>query len=283
MENLAGNKTLDTLVQDVYDLMLTKKTSIDIDSVADKFGKEMSTILKQTFKPRSYNKDNVHNLRMSNVGKSHRYLWYHYNGYKGESLQAHTLIKFLYGHIIEEMILALVRLSGHDVTDEQKEAELQGIKGHMDCKIDGVVVDVKSTSSYGFKKFRDGSLHTDDPFGYINQIKGYTKAEEADQGAFLAMDKQNGTLTVLTVDTSDNDIEEQIIDIKEMVTKEEPPELCYDVVPDGKSGNMKLSVGCSYCQFKKHCYPDLRAFAYSTGPKFLAVVKKLPNVPEIEL
>lgn len=282
MVNQAG-KSLDTLVKDIYDLMLSKKTLNDLDSVADKFGKEMSTILKQTFKPVSYNKDNVHKLRMSNIGKSHRYLWYHYNGYQGEKLQAHTLIKFMYGHLIEEMVLALVRLAGHEVTDEQKEAELQDITGHMDCKIDGVVVDVKSTSSYGFKKFKDGTLYNDDPFGYINQIKGYTKAENATEGAFLAMDKQNGTLTVLNIDTTDNDIEEQIVNIKKMVKEKEPPVHCYDLVPDGKSGNMKLSVGCSYCQFKKHCYPDLRAFAYSTGPKFLAVVKKQPNVHEIIL
>ena len=45
-------------------------------------------------------------------------------------------------------------------------------KATMDCKIDGVVTDVKSTSTFGFKKFKDGSLAFDDPFGYIAQIKG---------------------------------------------------------------------------------------------------------------
>ena len=43
------------------------------------------------------------------------------------------------------------------MTHEQAEAEVQGIKGSMDCKIDGVVTDVKSASTFGFKKFKDGS------------------------------------------------------------------------------------------------------------------------------
>ncbi len=74
-------------------------------------------------------------------------------------------MRFLYGHLIEEMVLALTKLSGHSVTDEQKQAEVEGIKGSMDCKIDGVLTDVKSASPYGFKKFKDGSLIDDDPFG----------------------------------------------------------------------------------------------------------------------
>ena len=47
----------------------------------------------------------------------------------------------------------------------------------MDCKIDGIVTDVKSASSFGFKKFKDGQLGlVDDPFGYIDQIKAYAHA-----------------------------------------------------------------------------------------------------------
>ena len=184
-------------------------------------------------------------------------------------------------------------MSGHEVTDEQKKAEVEGLVGHMDCKIDGIVTDVKSTSSYGFKKFQDGTLAFDDPFGYIDQLKGYAKAEDAREMGWLAMDKQNGHLTFLKYNLDDTQapvyevLEEDIVDrikhIKEMVKQPEPPEHCYPEQPDGKSGNMKLSVGCSYCQFKKHCYPDLRAFAYSTGPRFLTKVANQPKVMEIDL
>ena len=77
------------------------------------------------------------------------------------------------------------------------------------------------------------------------------------------------------------DIEERVRHVKRLVEQSEPAEYCYEAVPDGKSGNMKLSVGCSYCQFKEHCYPDLRTFAYANGPKFLVTVVNEPRVQEI--
>jgi hypothetical protein len=33
--------------------------------------------------------------------------------------------------------------------------------------------------------------------------------------------------------------------------------------------------------YKQHCFPDVKVFAYSTGPRFLAVVENYPKVPEI--
>jgi hypothetical protein len=179
------------------------------------------------------------------------------------------------------MLLALVKLSGHDVTDEQKRVELEGIKGSMDCKIDGLLCDVKSTSTYGFKKFKENTLQYDDPFGYIDQISGYGQAEGADEACFLAMDKSNGHLAVSKVNLIDKDVVARIKHVKSMIELDTMPEACYDLVADGKSGNMKLPIGCSYCEFKKHCYPNMRVFAYSTGPRFLAVVNVEPKVMEI--
>ena len=98
---------------------------------------------------------------------------------------------------------------------------------------------------------------------------------------FLAMDKQNGHLTTTKIDLIDKDVVKRIKHVKEMIEVDTIPEPCYELVADGKSGNMKLPVGCSYCEFKKHCYPDMRVFAYSNGPRFLAVVNKEPNVMEI--
>jgi hypothetical protein len=189
------------------------------------------------------------------------------------------------------MLLLLVRLSGHTVSHEQAQAEVEGIVGSMDCKIDGVLTDVKSTSSFGFKKFKDATLAFDDPFGYIDQIKGYAKSEGDTEVGWLAMDKQNGHLAFLKYDLEDTqapvyevlkeDIVERIKHVKEVVQQPEPPEFCNDPVPDGKSGNMKLPIGCSYCHFKHACYPDLRTFLYSTGPRFLTEVANEPKVQEI--
>ena len=134
----------------------------------------------------------------------------------------------------------------------------------------------------------------DDPFGYVAQIKGYAHSEGRDNRfGWLAMDKQNGHLTYLLYDTEDTqafvhntisyDIEERIEHIKEVVQQKEPPEHCYEAVDDGKSGNKKLAVGCSYCSYKKTCWPDVRGFAYANGPRYLVEVVNEPQVPEIEL
>ena len=282
----------DTLVDDIYRMIDTKEIpdGVPIEQVINDFGENVKQILRNNITESKFDK---RKLRMSNIGKKDRQLWYSYNGYKGEELMPHTRIKFLYGHLIEEMVLALTKLAGHDVTHEQKQVEVQGIKGSMDCKIDGVLTDVKSASPYGFKKFKDGSLINDDPFGYVDQIKGYAHAENTTDVGWLVMDKTNGHLTYLKYDMADESqwywaklnffsIVERIKSIKNIVKLSKPPKRCYEPVPDGKSGNMKLPVGCSYCAYKYECWDGLRTFVYANGPRYLVEVENLPNVIEVD-
>jgi hypothetical protein len=290
-----NEKTTDTVVEDIYHLMDTKQVAegVNIEKVIEDFGENVKNILINNITAHEF--DN-RRLRMSNIGKKDRQLWYGYNGYQGEELMPHTRIKFLYGHLIEEMILALTKLSGHEVTAEQKKVEVEGIKGSMDCKIDGVLTDVKSASPYGFKKFKDGSLINDDPFGYVDQIKGYAYAENTTDVGWLVMDKTNGHLTFLKYDMADESqwywtklnffsITDRISNIKKTVKADEPPKKCYEPIADGKSGNMKLAVGCSYCAYKQECWKEegLRTFLYSTGPRYLTTVKREPKAVEIDL
>ena len=286
-------KTVDTLVSDIYELVSTKDVSksVDIDECIDQFGERMKDLMRQQFKEQ---RDDSRKLRMSNIGRKDRFLWNVYNEVETtEDIQPHTYVKFLYGHVIEELLLFLARAAGHTVTDEQKKCKVNGITGSMDCKIDGIVTDVKSASSYGFKKFQDGTLAHDDPFGYVAQIKGYAASEGQSEFGWLAMDKANGHLTYLLYDENDKetpvydiisyDVEEHIERLKEVVKQETPPDVCYESVPEGKSGNMKLSVGCSYCQYKKSCWPNVRGFLYSSGPRYLTEVKHEPKVKEIQV
>ena len=282
-------KEINTLVQDIYDLMEKRNTpeGVDVEAEIERFGDAMKDLMKKEFLPnKSYSN---RKLRLSAIGKPDRQLWYSYNGYTGEKLLPHNYIKFMYGHMIEEMLLFFTRLAGHSVEGEQKKCTVEGVDGHMDARIDGRLIDVKSTSSYSFKKFKDGTLAEDDPFGYVAQLKAYAHSEGDDKYGWLAIDKQNGHLCYLEYDNNtkhpkiDYSIADRVNHVKTVVKSEEPPERCYDPVEDGKSGNMKLPVGCSYCGYKKHCYPDLRGFAYSTGVRFLTKVVNEPKVPEIDL
>jgi hypothetical protein len=228
---------------------------------------------------------------MSNIGKGARQLWYDKRHGRDEVLPPSTIFKFIYGDIIESLLLLLARLSGHSVTDRQAEVVIDGIKGHIDADIDGVTVDVKSASTYSFKnKFQNGKLAEDDAFGYIEQLAGYSQARDTD-GAFLAADKQNGHIAYLPFSKDDLkaavNVQERITYLKDAVESEVEPDRCYDDKEDGKSGNRVLGINCSYCSHKFRCWSDanggigLRTFAYSDGPKFFTKVAREPQVREI--
>ena len=139
-------------------------------------------------------------LRMSNIGKPSRQLWYDLNAEQvPQQLASSTLIKFLYGHLLEELVLFFVKIAGHEVTSEQKTVEVEGIKGHMDCVIDGEVVDIKTTSGFAFKKFKEGTLTNDDPFGYISQLQVMSIAKVLLMEAFLLLIKKLGSLRYLNL------------------------------------------------------------------------------------
>lgn len=230
-------------------------------------------------------------LRFSSLGKKDRQLWYQANmPEKAEKFGGKTNFKFLYGDAIEVLLLFLAKESGHDVTHEQYEVEIDGIKGHTDCVIDGVPVDCKSASPYSFNKFKDGSFVFDDVFGYVSQLSGYATAlRNTDRAGFLVADKVNGDICFAELDKltiESNHPAPRIAELRESIASPTPPSRCYPLVPEGKSGNMKLGVSCSYCSFKDECWKDsnkgqgLRKYYYSRGPVWLASVVREPKVEQ---
>ena len=283
------NKTLDTLVQDIYEVIevLNEDEAIDIpEDMYEQFGRDMEDALRHWATPVDRPKNG---LRMSNIGRPLRRLWYDLNTeQEKEQIDAPTFIKFLYGHLLEVLLLFFVRLAGHVVESEQKEVTVSGIKGHMDSVIDGEVIDVKTASGYAFKKFKDGTLAQNDSFGYLSQLAGYEKAEKTNNGGFLVMNKETGELTVFIPDDLEKpNITHRIKEVKQAVKRKTPPEYCYPPIPDGVSGNMKLPRDCTWCPHKFECHKDandgqgLRTFEYAKGKVYLTQVEKLPNVQEV--
>ena len=284
-------KNLNTLVEDIYDSIsvLNDGTALDVtEEDIDNFGNAMKDVLRNWSHPKERSSKN--NLRMSNVGKPMRQLWYDLKSEKEAQLplDSSVFIKFLYGHILEEVVLLLVKLAGHDITSEQKEVDIDGVKGHMDCKIDGEVIDIKTASGFAFKKFRDGTLRDDDPFGYMSQISGYEESEQTNEGGFLALNKETGELALYIPEYLDKpNVKNKIKKIRNYLKFDEPPDRCYNSIPEGKKGNMKLPRGCVYCRHKNTCHKDandgegLRVFKYSNKLVYLTNVVVEPRVPEI--
>jgi hypothetical protein len=286
-------KNLDTLVTDIYKKIgvLSKGKQIKItNKELDEFGDAMKDALKHWATPLKRDNSLSKGLRMSNIGKPDRQLWYDLNSpqTKETELEPSVYIKFLYGHLLEVLMLFFVRLAGHTITAEQKEVKVSGITGHMDCVIDGEVVDIKTASGYSFKKFKDGSLAEDDSFGYLAQLAGYEEAEKTSKGGFLVLNKETGQITLFRPEELDKpNIKHRIKTIKQIVKAKKPPTFCFDPIPEGKSGNLKISRKCFYCPHKFNCHKDsndgngLRAFQYSKGVTYLTHVEKEPKVQEI--
>ena len=287
---------MDKIVKDVYSLLDKLNNSESIDGILEphieKFGEDMKEVIRHWAKVQD--KDGKDNLRMSNVGKPNRQLWYDVNLNNEDQnlgkMQPYDQLKFLYGHLVEAILLMLVEASGHEVSCQQDRVEVEGIKGSMDSVIDGEVIDIKSASPYGFKKFANGTLAEDDPFGYIPQLAGYEKDKGTNNGGFLVMNKVTGELCLHRPEVLDKpNIVGRIKEAKEVVANDNPPEeLCYPDIEDGKSGNMKINRGCNYCKYKEICRSDanngqgLRKFKYSDGIRYLTRVIKEPKVEEIK-
>ena len=283
-------KTIDTLIQDIYSTLEqgVDVSRADIAKALDVFAQDaksaVATILQEG------QRKGEGRLRLSQIGKPDRQIWYGVRGTEGEPLDGQTRIKFLMGHLLEALLILLTQAAGHTVEGQQDEIEVEGVLGHQDCRIDGVLTDIKSASSFAFKKFKDGTLSDNDPFGYLSQLSAYATKNGDKEAAFFAIDKNSGELAVLPVhDMEMIDAPSRVRGLKTIIEKDTPPERCYDDTDDGTSGNRKLVIGCVFCAYKKECWKDanngqgLRAFKYSNGVRYLTNVARTPDVEEIKL
>jgi CRISPR/Cas system-associated exonuclease Cas4 (RecB family) len=280
-------KTIDTLVQDIYrvveghggwDKTISQFLSTSIADVAEaRFSKKQE--------PRGY-------LSLSSLGTPcDRKLWYRINQTAdSQPLTAEALGTFFYGDLLEALVLALAMAAGHRVEGMQDRLDVHGIKGHRDAVIDGVTIDVKSASKHGFEKFRNHSLRTEDPFGYISQLSSYVYAGKDDplvtdkkRGAFLVVQKDRFKLCLDVYDFTDelDKKEEEVRHVKAMVAGAIPEDRIPPVPQSKTSQNTQLSTTCGYCEFRKVCWPEARTFLYSTGKIYLVDVKNEPRVTEL--
>lgn len=269
-------KSIDTLIEDIYAVLASNDYTLTGTSV------------------RNPEREGPATLRMSNIGRPCvRQLWYSiHEPDSGEEVLPHTKLKFSYGDILEDVILDLAEMAGHTVTHRQEELELLGVKGHCDAVIDGVVVDVKTASKFSFKKFEEGMKLDEDSFGYIVQLASYlislSRLDDAivkNKACFLAVNKETGRLHLDVHEFTDRFLEEVLERYESVILGIQGatvPARAFAPQAEGKSGNYKLGVECSYCPFRFRCYPQTRTFLYANGPRYLTTVASEPKVPEVD-
>ena len=103
-------KKLSSLIQDVYEVLQDGKDSPRTDEELEKFaeeaGKNIAGHLINSIKEDRTNRKPY--LRISNIGKPLRQLWYDLKEVpRVDEMQPHDQIRFLYGHVLEELVLFL--------------------------------------------------------------------------------------------------------------------------------------------------------------------------------
>lgn len=278
---------ISTLIPDVYKT-IGKKDGWFTQEIASLLGQSIATTLKEQLgedRPAS-------RLRLSQMGpKCPRTLWYSVRHPElAQPVEPWVEVKFSFGHILEALAITLAKASGHEVTGEQDELVLDGIKGHRDCVIDGCIVDVKSAASRSFQKFKDKSIGASDTFGYLDQLDGYMVAslddplvKVKDRAYLFAIDKQLGHMVLYEHHLREDSIRTRVRDYKRIVERDVPPECTCGTIPDGKAGNLILDTRASYNNFKFACFPNLRTFLYADGPRYFTKVVKRPAEHIVEV
>ena len=296
--------SIKTLVEDVVMAMGPDHTSISDQELAV-YGASVARHARDTLNKRTVRaRPSPRTLYASEIGDAcPTRLWHKRHGTVGLPMGGSTELKFLVGDFYEETLLLFAEASGHTVTERQRElvfdvgafaSEFTGwsVHGHIDAVIDDFVVDVKSASSYAYDLYTKSGCITSDnnSFGYVEQLNFYSFMLDL-PGLFWVADKSTGEHDLVDVEVVD------LVGVVQRVvrTQEALDELCYteearapdyyhNPVPFGKKGNMKLGTQCSYCAFKKKCFPHVRAFRYAKGKReYLTTVMDTPSVEEVQV
>lgn len=274
-------QNISTLIKDIQNLF-KGKTPLEY---LDEFKINLSDIVSTRFA--RYLKEREPKLTLSMIGKPLRRIWYELKGYKSEEIKPEDLFKFLYGDLLESLLIFLIRESGHSVSLFQERVELDSVTGKIDCIIDNYLIDIKSCSDNSFRKFINRDIVKSDDLGYLGQLSGYTSSlldlgYPLQGSGFLAINKSNGKLCLCLFSLKEilelGKPRDKIRTIRESLKSDNPPERCYKpVLLYKKDKNSPLILGreCSYCPFKYFCWSDvnggkgLKVLEYAVEDKYL--------------
>ena len=232
------------------------------------------------------NKRDEFRLRMSNIGKPTCQLWFAKNKPETALPKPTTFVmNMLLGDIVEAAFKGIIKEAGVPYEDKDNfvTLELGGetIKGSYDLVMDGALDDVKSASDWSYRnKFESyKTLADSDPFGYVGQLAGYTKATGKKVGGWWVVNKANGNIKYVPADGLV--LDDEIAKLEETVKtiNDNKFERCFEPVPEtfrGKeSGNMILNSNCKFCDYRFAC------FDIDEQPSKVSQAKTLPTVAYI--
>ena len=208
-------------------------------------------------------------LRMSNIGRARCQLWFDKNNPEAaEPMQPFFLMQMIIGDITEAVFKGLLRAANIDFGDSETVVlKIEGteIRGSYDLYLDGKIDDIKSASPWSYRNKFDSfnTLADSDSFGYVAQLVGYAAAKGVAVGGWWVINKSDGAFKYVAAEDVDVDvILEDIAYTVNYINSDEPFRREYDAQPEmfyGKpTGNMILPDTCTFCSYKKTCWPELQ-------------------------
>lgn len=243
-------------------------------SVVEEFTRDCREALEKQF-----SRNPEWRIRMSGLGRPMCQQIHGRDG-KDEEMTYNAILRFLIGDLVECAVMAILKGAGVKITESQGKCELdlagEHIQGTLDLVIDDPVDgekvwDVKSASPYSYaQKFSKGydNLKEDDPFGYLMQGHLYAESKGKDFGGWIVVDKSSGEIQfVQAPDDQQEDRDYYISEAGKVIeslmsnfTYKKPPIEPVDesFTLQGEkiyTGNKLLSKNCTFCGYRKHCWP----------------------------
>jgi hypothetical protein len=223
-------------------------------------------------------------LMLSNIGKPSCQLQYEKLGIEGEKQSYNASLRNAIGDFSEAWLVMIMKAAGIDVKDYQKSTQIElqdadtgddiPIRGRLDIVIDNRLYDIKTTSKYAFKKYSEkGGIQAiieEDSFGYIAQGFGYAEGEGVRFGGWWIINKDNGQLALYEIPDEVYDsirggaldlIRTNFTRVRRTKTIADIEKQFTDVAEtyyNKPTGNRKLITACSYCPFRRHCWPEAK-------------------------
>lgn len=212
-------------------------------------------------------------VRMSNIGKAYCQLWYDKNKPKA-AMPIHPAFKIqmVIGDVTEAVFKGIMKAAGVEFEDHEKvtlSLPSGDVHGESDMSIDGTLDDIKSASPWAYRnKWTTGKgVKEDDPFGYVGQLVGYAKAAVKKIGGWWVFEKSTGHFKYVPSDITDDEADAVISELDAKVVELEGNKFrrCFEDIPETfrkkPTGNRKLGVTCSWCEYRYDCWPGLKEIA----------------------
>lgn len=250
------------VLEDLSNEQTIKFTPEEIQRAVKQFEE---ALIKQTT-PR----EDAPRLRMSNVGRLPCQLQQEMSGAERERMPYNHWLRMLVGDCVEILVRMVLEKSDATVSSDGDEVKLDvdgtTIKGTSDIDIEGKVYDIKSASQYMFRNKWSGgfqALYKADDFGYIGQLYGYADAQNKEPGGWVVVDKSSGEIMVVDIDATKE--QEGLIRqgrkyIVDLIANDRPFQRCFEPEEETfhrkKTGGEILNKACSWCSFKRSCWPE---------------------------